>query len=399
MDSRQIRENVLEAQRDENVLNEFIEKWEPFILDVASGVAERRITKMDEEWTVAWSSFYEAIKRYTEERGDFKHYAEILVRKRVLDYTMFLEQNRADISKARKKMNKERKTGFYSPESEYEAPMKRHTIVKDEEPEYDDDDYEEPYDEDYSDDYDDEPISRKKSTRAKSERRKNRERKKRIKKKVLLAALITVILGISAVAAMFMPYTTYHVESDASVAYTTNILGRVIDEKAGNKEGKMVISAVDAYNKNIDVVLDKTITEMIKQDFVSEDEDDPINLYATGRGKKKANDDLEGLELRINKEWKDMLEKAHRERIEEEKKKQKEKEEKEKREQEEREKRERTEKKNQEDKNQNGYGDDGSSGGNQPSNNTTNNNSTTQPENTTDGSTSDSGGGQTISGN
>ena len=109
-----------------------------------------------------------------------------------------------------------------------------------------------------------------------------------------------------------MPYTIYHIKSEASVAYTTNILGKVIDENASNKEGKMVISAVDAHNKDIDDVLEKTIKEMIKQGFVSEDEDHPISLYATGAGKEKANEKLEGLELRINKQWEDMLEEAHK---------------------------------------------------------------------------------------
>ena len=73
----------------------------------------------------------------TEDRGDFKHYAEILVRKRVLDYTMFLEQSGADISKVRKKKSKERKTGFYSPESAYEAPSRKsRTLIQ----EFDDED-------------------------------------------------------------------------------------------------------------------------------------------------------------------------------------------------------------------------------------------------------------------
>ena len=84
MDTR-LKERVLKAQTDENELNSFIAEWEPFILDVASNIAERMITRQDEEWIVAWSSFYEAIKRYTEDRGDFKHYAEILVRKKILN--------------------------------------------------------------------------------------------------------------------------------------------------------------------------------------------------------------------------------------------------------------------------------------------------------------------------
>ena len=54
MDTR-LKERVLKAQTDENELNSFIAEWEPFILDVASNVAERIITRQDEEWTVARS--------------------------------------------------------------------------------------------------------------------------------------------------------------------------------------------------------------------------------------------------------------------------------------------------------------------------------------------------------
>lgn len=305
MDSRELRERVFKAQTDENVLNEFIAEWEPFILNVASNVAERRITREDEEWTVAWSSFYEAIKRYTADRGDFKNYAEILVRKRVLDYTMFIEQNRGDISKSKKKKSKKRTSvnTFYSPESDYERPGKRKAKNKEYTPlDSEDEEFEENH-------------------RMVSERRRNRlARKKRSRKKAILISLLILLAAICVALAFFMPYTTYHVESDASVSYTTNILGKVIDEKAGNKEGKIILSAVNAYHKDIDVVLEETIMEMIKQEFVSEDEDNPISLYATGRGKEKANRKLEGLELRMNKEWEEMVEEARDEQLDDQKK-------------------------------------------------------------------------------
>lgn len=327
MDTR-LKERVLKAQTDENELNSFIAEWEPFILDVASNVAERMITRQDEEWTVAWSSFYEAIKRYTEDRGDFKHYAEILVRKRVLDYTMFLEQSGADISKVRKKKSKERKTGFYSPESAYEAPSRKsRTLIQefDDEDDFDDDDR---YDDDDHESYDVYGDDRGRSSRGKRNARNRRnqnlarrEKRRKNRRKAIIIFAAVVVAAACTLLAMFMPYTVYHVKSEASVAYTTNILGKVIDENASNKEGKMVISAVDAHNKDIDDVLEKTIKEMIKQGFVSEDEDHPISLYATGAGKEKANEKLEGLELRINKQWEDMLEEAHKEKEKEEKKK------------------------------------------------------------------------------
>ena len=288
MDTR-LKERVLKAQTDENELNSFIAEWEPFILDVASNVAERMITRQDEEWTVAWSSFYEAIKRYTEDRGDFKHYAEILVRKRVLDYTMFLEQSGADISKVRKKKSKERKTGFYSPESAYEAPSRKsRTLIQefDDEDDFDDDDR---YDDDDHESYDVYGDDRGRSSRGKRNARNRRnqnlarrEKRRKNRRKAIIIFAAVVVAAACALLAMFMPYTVYHVKSEASVAYTTNILGKVIDENASNKEGKMVISAVDAHNKDIDDVLEKTIKEMIKQGFVSEDEDHPISLYATG---------------------------------------------------------------------------------------------------------------------
>jgi RNA polymerase sigma factor len=68
-------------------------KYESFILKCASNTSKRYITKSDDEWSVAMEAFCSAIASYSYEKGSFLSFAELLIRRRLIDYFR-LEQRR-----------------------------------------------------------------------------------------------------------------------------------------------------------------------------------------------------------------------------------------------------------------------------------------------------------------
>ena len=79
-------EEVLAAKTDERLLNSLIESYKPWILRCASETAHRYITDSDDEWSIALIAFSEAVQSYDEEKGPFKVFATVVIRRRVLDY-------------------------------------------------------------------------------------------------------------------------------------------------------------------------------------------------------------------------------------------------------------------------------------------------------------------------
>ncbi len=59
---------------------------ECFILRTAGIAASRRITKSDDEWSVALSAFWEALKTHDASRGTLEAYASVVIRHRLIDF-------------------------------------------------------------------------------------------------------------------------------------------------------------------------------------------------------------------------------------------------------------------------------------------------------------------------
>ena len=83
---RYIDENVMKAQKDHQYLDEFIKEYESFILHTAQKSVGRYITKMDDQWSIALSGFYEAINSYDYDKGAFLSFAETVIKRRLYDY-------------------------------------------------------------------------------------------------------------------------------------------------------------------------------------------------------------------------------------------------------------------------------------------------------------------------
>ena len=87
-----------EAKSDEKTMNVLIEKYEFFILKCASSATRRYISKNDDEWSVALLSFTEAIKNYSMEKGSFLNFAELVIRRRIIDFSRSQSKYASEIS-------------------------------------------------------------------------------------------------------------------------------------------------------------------------------------------------------------------------------------------------------------------------------------------------------------
>ena len=81
-----LEQNVMQAKEDENALADLIEANRSFILRCASETTHRYITDSDDEWSIALLAFSEAVRDYEGDKGSFRGFAAIVIKRRVLDY-------------------------------------------------------------------------------------------------------------------------------------------------------------------------------------------------------------------------------------------------------------------------------------------------------------------------
>jgi len=83
---REFDNTAIEAKSDPLLLNQFIQKNELFIIKCASSVSHSYITKSDDEWSIALLGFTQALDNYQLDKGNFYHFAELLIRHKLIDY-------------------------------------------------------------------------------------------------------------------------------------------------------------------------------------------------------------------------------------------------------------------------------------------------------------------------
>lgn len=77
---------AMEAKNNVDSMNKLITQYENFILRCASSAARSYISKSDDEWSIALSAFTEAIKNYSAGKGSFLNFAELVIRRRIIDF-------------------------------------------------------------------------------------------------------------------------------------------------------------------------------------------------------------------------------------------------------------------------------------------------------------------------
>ncbi len=88
---------AVRARQDAPFLERFIAAHEPFILRAASRCCGRRITREDDEFSVALLAFNEAVKGYDSSSGPFGAFAGLVVGRRLADYHRSLSRFEAEV--------------------------------------------------------------------------------------------------------------------------------------------------------------------------------------------------------------------------------------------------------------------------------------------------------------
>lgn len=95
---RDIDESALRAASDERLFSDLVKNKKSFIIGCASKSARKFISESDDEWSVALIAFSDAVKTYSESRGGFLPYAEMIIRSRIIDYYRTERKHDAEFS-------------------------------------------------------------------------------------------------------------------------------------------------------------------------------------------------------------------------------------------------------------------------------------------------------------
>ncbi|SHK19963.1 RNA polymerase sigma factor [Anaerobranca californiensis DSM 14826] len=94
----EINYKVMEIANCPTKLEKFILDYENFILKCAYKVTKKYITKNDDEWSIALNAFYEAIKKYNVDKGNFFNFAQIVIQRKLIDYYRIEVKNNHEVT-------------------------------------------------------------------------------------------------------------------------------------------------------------------------------------------------------------------------------------------------------------------------------------------------------------
>ena len=83
---REIDEIVIKAQKDKDLYEKLIIENEFFIIRTTSKTTNKYINKSDDEWSIALNAFNEAVNSYNMDKGSFYSFAELVIKRRIIDY-------------------------------------------------------------------------------------------------------------------------------------------------------------------------------------------------------------------------------------------------------------------------------------------------------------------------
>jgi len=91
---------ALRAAKDERAREQLVQEQEQLILRTAAAVSRRYIGKSDDEWAVALCAFSRAVDVYDETKGDFLPFAQMLIRRELVDAYRKQSQHGAELTVA-----------------------------------------------------------------------------------------------------------------------------------------------------------------------------------------------------------------------------------------------------------------------------------------------------------
>lgn len=89
---------VLDAQKNPEKKNAFLENNRLRILNLVRKITGQHITENDDEWSVALIAASQAIDEYNESRGYFWGFAAIVIKSRILDFQRRQSKHNAEVS-------------------------------------------------------------------------------------------------------------------------------------------------------------------------------------------------------------------------------------------------------------------------------------------------------------
>ncbi len=94
---RDIDKNAIVAANDAEKLEDFIRQHERLIIITASRTASKYISKNDDEWALALEAFADAVRHYDYDKGSFIPFAELLIKRKLIDYYRVQRKHKAEI--------------------------------------------------------------------------------------------------------------------------------------------------------------------------------------------------------------------------------------------------------------------------------------------------------------
>ncbi|MCR4902940.1 MAG: RNA polymerase subunit sigma [Butyrivibrio sp.] len=91
-------ELIMRAKNDEKAISELINKDKAFIKGTAYKTVNHFITENDDEWSISLIAFNEAVKSYDESKGAFYPFAQMVIKRRLLDYIYSQEKFKNELS-------------------------------------------------------------------------------------------------------------------------------------------------------------------------------------------------------------------------------------------------------------------------------------------------------------
>lgn len=85
-DQRITNELAVRAATDQRAREKLIVVNEQNILRTASGICRRYISRSDDEWSVSLRAFSHAVDVYSDQKGDFLPFAQMLIKRKLTDY-------------------------------------------------------------------------------------------------------------------------------------------------------------------------------------------------------------------------------------------------------------------------------------------------------------------------
>lgn len=89
---------ALAVREDSERLNAFIKNNSKFIKQCAYKSVHKYVSDSDDEYAVALSAFHEAVRSFDETKGAFSSFAQIVIKRRLMDYNDKEYRHRAEIS-------------------------------------------------------------------------------------------------------------------------------------------------------------------------------------------------------------------------------------------------------------------------------------------------------------